>query len=270
MRVQRSGSAQGSFALHCDVAGAGTETVVLTHGLGSSGATWSALVAALAPRYRVVTWDMRAHGRSDSPDAPCTVAALGEDLAAVVAAVSDGRPVHVLGHSAGGVVAMRFAIEHPEAVCSLLLVGTASECNARAVAYYEALAETGEREGGAAILRRMGTRDPSALEPDGPGYARVARAMASLHPEPLTPEVHRIVAPTLIIVGEKDFLGVGGSVIVSRRVANPRLEIVPERGHAIFLEDPEGFARLVGGFLDQWKWNGKTRFSPKDGGGGST
>jgi len=244
MRIDR-----GGFALHCEVAGTGPETIVLTHGLGASGVTWSGLVAALAPRYRVVTWDMRAHGRSGSADAPCTVAALGEDLAAVVAAVSD-RPVHVLGHSAGGVVAMRYAIDHPESVRSLTLVGTASECNTRAVAYYESLAETGAREGGAAVLRRMGTRDAAALEPDGPGYARVARAIASLHPEPLTPEVHRIVAPTLIIVGEKDFLGVGGSVIISRRVVNARLEIVPERGHSIFLEDPEGFVRLVGGFVD--------------------
>jgi len=240
---------RGGFALHCEVSGSGPETIVLTHGLGSSGATWSALVAALAPRYRVVTWDMRAHGRSESPDEPCTVATLGDDLAAVVAAVSDD-PVHVLGHSAGGVVAMRFAIDHPESVRSAILVGTASECNTRAVAYYEGLAETGERDGGAAVLRRMGAREEAAPPPDGPGFARLARAMASLNPEPLTPEVHRIVAPVQIIVGEKDFLGVGGSVIVSRRVASPRLEIVPERGHAIFHEDPDGFARLVAGFLD--------------------
>ncbi len=244
MRVDR-----GGFSLQCDVIGSGPETVVLTHGLGSSSATWSALTAALAPHYRVVTWDLRAHGRSDSPDEPCTVATLGADLAAVVTATGDG-PVHALGHSAGGVVAMRFAIDHPAATRSAILVGTASECNARAVAYYSALAETGEREGGAAVIRRMGARDGTAAPPDGPGFARLARAMASLNPDPLTPEIHRIAAPVLVIVGEKDFLGVGGSVIISRRVANAQLAIVPERGHAIFLEDPDGFARLVIRFLD--------------------
>jgi len=44
-------------------------------------------------------------------------------------------------------------------------------------------------------------------------------------------------------------LGVGGSVIISRRVPRCRLEIVSGRGHAIFHEDPPGFARLVREFL---------------------
>jgi 3-oxoadipate enol-lactonase len=243
MRLDR-----GGFSLYYEITGSGPETVVLTHGLASSGATWSSLVAALAPRYRVVTWDLRAHGRSDSPDEPCSVATLGADLAAVAAAASNG-PVHVLGHSAGGVITMRFAIDRSAALRSATLVGTASECNTRAVSYYEELAEIGERDGGAAVVRRLGTRDETATPPDGRGFARLARAMASLHAAPLTPELERIHGPVLIIVGEKDFLGVGGSVIISRRVAGAQLEIVPERGHSIFREDPAGFARMVLAFL---------------------
>ena len=46
-------------------------------------------------------------------------------------------------------------------------------------------------------------------------------------PFPLTPELERIHRPVLVIVGEKDFLGVGGSVIISRRVTGAQLEIVP-------------------------------------------
>jgi 3-oxoadipate enol-lactonase len=243
MRCARDG-----FALHYEVTGSGPETIVLTHGLASSAATWSSLVAALAPRYRVVTWDLRAHGRSDSPDVECTVAALGDDLAAIVA-VAGGRPVHVLGHSAGGVITMRFAADHPDWLRSVTLVGTASECNARAVAYYESLAATAERDGGDAVVRRLGTRDETAAPPDGRGFARMSRAMATLHTAPLTAELERITCPVLVVVGEKDFLGVGGSVIISRRVPRCRLEIVPARGHAIFHEDPQGFARLVRDFL---------------------
>jgi pimeloyl-ACP methyl ester carboxylesterase len=242
MRIDRDG-----FSLHYEVTGSGPETVVLTHGLGSSGATWSALVAELADRYRVVTWDLRSHGRSGSPHEPCTVVALGVDLAAVVAAVGDA-PVHALGHSAGGVLSMQLAIAHPERVRSAILVGTSSECNARAAAYYDALAAIGEREGGAAVVRRLGA-DPTGLLPDGPGFAHVARAMGSLHGAPLTPELERVRCPTLVVVGADDVLGVGGSVIISRRVPRCRLEIVPERGHSIFHEDPSGFARLVGDFL---------------------
>ncbi len=77
----------------------------------------------------------------------------------------------------------------------------------------------------------------------------MARAMGGLHAAPLTPELRSIRCPTLIVIGEEDFLGVGGSVIISRQLANARLEIVPGRGHPIFREDPAGFNRLVLDFL---------------------
>jgi pimeloyl-ACP methyl ester carboxylesterase len=239
---------RGGWELYYETAGRGDEVVVLTHGLASSGATWSAQVATLAASYRVVTWDLRAHGRSGFPPGPCTVAALAADLAAVVRATADG-PVHAVGHSAGGVVTMRFGLDHPVLTRSLVLVGTASECNARAHAFYESLAETAAREGGAAVVRRLGTMDETTLPPDGEGFAPMARAMGNLYAEPLTAAIAGVRAPTLIVVGEKDFLGVGGSVIMSRRIPNARLVIVPERGHPIFREDPDGFSRLLVEFL---------------------
>lgn len=241
---------RGGFTLHYDVAGTGDATIVLTHGLGVTGATWRGQVAALAPRYRVVTWDLRAHGASGAPDETVTLATLGDDLAAVAAAAGGGAPVHALGHSAGGVVTMRFAIDHPALVRSLVLVGTASECNAKAAAWYESLAVTAERDGGTAVLRKLGTRDPDAPAPDPRGFARIARAMGGLHTTPLTAELAAVRVPTFVVVGDKDFLGVGGSVIISRNVAGARLSIVPGRGHALFLEDPAAFDAALLAFLD--------------------
>ena len=237
------------WELHYDVVGDGEDVVIFTHGLAANGEIWSAQVEALAPYYRVVTWDLRSHARSGSVDEPCTPAILGDDLAALARAVGGGRPVHAVGHSAGGVVAMRFALDHPALARSLVLVGTASEANARAQGFYESFAETALREGTAEVVRKLGTRDETVPDPEPRGFARVARAMASLHTAPMTADIDAIRCPVLIIVGEKDFLGVGGSVIMSRRIAGSRLEIVPERGHAIFREDAEGFNRLVLDFL---------------------
>ncbi len=239
---------RGGWTLYCEVAGDGDETLVLTHGLGVTASTWEAQVAAFAGAYRVVTWDLRTHGRSGSPDEPLTLTALADDLAAVVSATA-GRAVHVLGHSAGGVVTMQLAIDHRALVRSLVLVGTASECNAPSRAWYEALAETAEDQGGPAVLRKLGNRDPDAVPPEPRGFARIARAMGNLHVSPLTERLGEVACPALVVVGEKDFLGVGGSVIISRRLAGSRLAIVPERGHALFREDPSGFNRLVLEFL---------------------
>jgi pimeloyl-ACP methyl ester carboxylesterase len=144
---------------------------------------------------------------------------------------------------------MRFGIDHAPRTRSLILVGTASECNARAHAYYESLAETAERDGGGAVVRRLGTRAETPLDPEPTGFARVARAMGGLRTAPMTRELDGLRCPVLIVIGEKDFLGVGGSVIISRHVPNARLEIVPERGHPIFREDPVDFNRRVLSFL---------------------
>jgi pimeloyl-ACP methyl ester carboxylesterase len=240
---------RGGWSLHYDVAGRGDDVVIFTHGLAANGSTWAAQVEGLAPHHRVVTWDLRAHARSGSPDEACTPAVLAGDLAALAREVGAGRPVHAVGHSAGGVVAMRFAIDHSVLARSLILVGTASEANARAFTFYESLAVTAEHEGSAAVVRRLGTGDESVRDPEPRGLARVARAMGSLHTTPITSELDSLRCPVLIVVGEKDFLGVGGSVIMSRRIAGARLEIVPERGHPIFREDPAGFNRLLLDFL---------------------
>jgi pimeloyl-ACP methyl ester carboxylesterase len=238
---------RGGWKLHYELSGDGPELVVLTHGFGATAETWRGQVAALAPHYRVLTWDLRAHGVSGSPDEPITLHTLAADLAAIVQAV--GGPAHALGHSAGGVITMRCALDHPQLVRSLVLVGTASECNARAHAWYESLAITAETHGGQAVLKKLGSRDVADAPPESHGFARIARAMGGLHTSPLTSELERVQCPTLVVVGEKDFLGVGGSVIISRRIAGSRLEIVPERGHALFHEDPAGFNVLLLAFL---------------------
>ncbi|MEO6029009.1 MAG: alpha/beta hydrolase [Candidatus Binatia bacterium] len=238
---------RGGWTLRYELEGSGPELVVMTHGFGATAETWRHQLPALTPEYRVLTWDLRSHGRSGSPDEAITIALLAEDLAAVVRAV--GGPAHALGHSAGGVVTMRFALDHPELVRSLVLVGTASECNAKALAWYESLATTADTEGGEAVLKKLGSRDAADAPPEPRGFARIARAMGGLHTAPITSELERIQCPTLVVVGEKDFLGVGGSVIISRRIAGSRLEIMPARVHALFQQDPPGFNAVLLEFL---------------------
>jgi 3-oxoadipate enol-lactonase len=237
---------RGGWSLRYELAGDGPELVALTHGFGATAETWRHQVL-VAAGYRVLTWDLRAHGRSGSPVEAITIHTLAADLAALVLAA--GGPAHALGHSAGGVITMQLAVDHPELVRSLVLVGTASECNARAHAWYESLAVTAETQGGEALLKKLGSRDAADAPPEPHGFARISRAMGGLHTAPLTSALEAVRRPTLVVVGEKDFLGVGGSVIISRRIAGARLEIVKERGHALFHEDAASFNALLLEFL---------------------
>jgi pimeloyl-ACP methyl ester carboxylesterase len=235
-----------AYTLHGD----GPLTLVLTHGLAAGQPIWARQVAALAPQHRVLTWDLRGHGRSAANPGPCGIPDLADDLRRVLDAAGVERAV-VLGHSAGGVVAMQFALDQPQRTAGLVLVGTASECNQRARQFYEDLASIADERGMDPVYRRLGVSKEQAQQaPTDPAtFARVARAMASLNEAPLTPRLGEIRCPAQMIVGEKDFLGAGGSVILSRQIADAALAIVPERGHGIFLEDPDGFNQLVSAFL---------------------
>ncbi len=238
------------MSLHASVTGHGPLAIVLTHGLAASEATWAAQVPAFAEHHGVLTWDLRGHGRSAPNPQRCAISDLAADLGRVLDDAGIDRAV-LLGHSAGGVVAMQFALDHPPRTAGLVLVGTASECNARARQFYEDLAVLAESRGMEPVYRRLGVgADQARQSPTDPvTFAHVARAMAGLNEHPLTPRLHEIGCPAQMIVGDKDFLGAGGSVILHRNIPGSRLAIVPGRGHGIFLEDPAGFNALVLDFL---------------------
>lgn len=228
----------------------GAPVVAFVHGIAASLEVWEKPAALLRDRYRVLRWDLRSHGESSAVDAPVTRRDLAADLMGLLDVLGIDRAA-VVGHSAGGVVAMHAAVDFTPRVWALGLVGTASECNEKTAAWYTRCIEAGRSKGGAAIMKAMGMKATERFVPDGVGAGHVVAAMRTLHEEPLTERMRGLDLPTFIIVGEKDFLGAGGSVILSRAVNGSELHIVPERGHGIYLEDPEGFAALLGDFLDR-------------------
>ena len=228
-------------------------SVVFLHGLASHLDTWADQAARIEDRYQTIRVDLRGHGDSSTPGGPWTIADLARDVAELLAHLGIER-AHFVGHSAGGVVAVRLVLDRPELVASLCLVATAAECNQKAATeFYLRWAETAEREGMRATLRQMGVKgeiDATTLG-DPIGFARASRAIATLYPEPLTPLLGGVHCPALILVGDKDWIGAGGAVKASRALAGSELVILPGQGHLPFLQDPEGFhARLIE-FLDR-------------------
>jgi pimeloyl-ACP methyl ester carboxylesterase len=93
-------------------------TVVLSHGYCLTSECWVFQRRYLRwAGYRVVVWDQRGHGRSGRGDpAASTIAQLGEDLAAVIAAVAPDGPLALVGHSMGGMTTMALGTLHPDLV----------------------------------------------------------------------------------------------------------------------------------------------------------
>ncbi|MBN9120903.1 MAG: alpha/beta hydrolase [Planctomycetes bacterium] len=106
-------------------------TVLLIQGVGLHGDGWLPQTEALASKYRCVTFDNRGMGRSQPAAAPITVEQMAEDALAVLDAEKIGS-AHVVGHSLGGLVAFRLALEARARVKSLALMCTFADGRAAA------------------------------------------------------------------------------------------------------------------------------------------
>jgi pimeloyl-ACP methyl ester carboxylesterase len=225
-------------------------TFVCLHGLVDTLEIWDKLAPALALRGHVVRFDQRGHGESDAPPGACT----REDLAADVVAVLDAHraPRAILvGHSMGGIVSLAAALRYPDRIAGLVLLGTASQCNERTAAWYERIAEAGERDGTDGLRRAIyGERSRRPVAGNARGIAAVTRMLGSLHSRPLTPELEKLACPVLLLVGEKDPMGSRATEIIAESLpaGAATLQVLPGCGHWIHVEA----AAAVTDAIDRW------------------
>jgi pimeloyl-ACP methyl ester carboxylesterase len=107
--------------MHIHQSGHG-EPVVLLHSTGSSGRQWGSLIEALGPGVHALAVDLYGHGNTP-PWAAGRPLRLADEAALVEIALARCRgPVHLVGHSYGGAVALHVALARPERVRSLTLI----------------------------------------------------------------------------------------------------------------------------------------------------
>ena len=96
--------------------------VILSHGYGATGRMWDGQRRTLGDRYRLITWDMRGHGRTESPNdgARYSTELTVADMRALLASLGVSRAV-VGGLSLGGYMALAFYLAHPEMVDALII-----------------------------------------------------------------------------------------------------------------------------------------------------
>lgn len=117
--VTRGDAAGTRYSVYPQQAGEPCETVVLIHGVGMNHSVWSPQIDALTARYRVVAYDMLGHGGSALPTAAPTLDEYGSQLERLLDALEIER-AHVVGHSMGALVALEFALTHPNRAISVV------------------------------------------------------------------------------------------------------------------------------------------------------
>lgn len=246
--------------LHAEVHGpSGGPRVVLVHGFTQTRRSWDPFVAGLTAQHEVIAVDAPAHGRS---------AAHRTDLVegARLLGATGGRAAYV-GYSMGGRLALHLAVEEPELVERLVLVGATAgletdEERAQRRAADEALAADLERDGLDAFLARWLANPLFATLPaDAAGVEErkentVAGLAASLRltgtgtQRPLWDDLPGLTMPVLFVVGELD----AKFTAIAHRMRDhwggeASVEVIAGAGHACHLEQPAAFLDVVVPFL---------------------
>ena len=238
------------------------DPVLFLHGLGGSMHDWEAQVPAFSPKYRVLRLDVRGHGSSDKPKGKYEVEEFTGDAIAVLRPAGAER-AHVVGISMGGMIALQLALDAPAMVRSLVLVNTGPEVKAENLAERFALwqrrlftrfmsmekfadilagrlfPEPGQEAMRAAFHRRWSANDPAAYRES---YLALLRWSVA-------DRIQAIREPALVVHAEFDYTTRERKERWARKLPNARMATIAGGRHAVSMDKPEEFNRLVLGFL---------------------
>lgn len=252
--------------------------LLLLHGFTGEISNWAALADRLAvpeggsDGWESIAVDLPGHGCSDAPDDPARYGfeQLSSDLVALLDRLAVQR-THVLGYSMGGRVALGLTVTHPERVASLVLESASpglrdpAERAARARAD-SALADSVERDGVEAFVARWEALPLFASQTRLPAVIRALLQAQRLRNRPLGlanslrglgtgvqrsfwDRLSDITVATLLITGADDEKFCETARAMTVAMPRARHVVVADAGHAVHLEQPARFARLIAAFL---------------------
>jgi pimeloyl-ACP methyl ester carboxylesterase len=246
--------------------------LILVHGLGGAAWNFTDLAPLLASRRRVLVPDLPGHGGTE----PLPQLESLSDLARHVAAVTEHEgmaPAAVLGYSMGGLVALRLAVDRPDAVSSLVLVAPAGIVSTtrraglwlRAIAALRPARKAARFRGLLArrpnlrlpVLGYWGADDPRLLSPESvvgffeaqPEHTELDRAARALLRDDPRPDLGDVECPTAVVWGARDrLIPLEDGFEYARRLRCP-LRVLPAAGHLLVGECPEELASVVNELL---------------------
>ena len=240
------------------------QTIVFHHGLGASAGIWRAWAPMLADRYRMLSFDMRGHGRSAHPpsDAPLSLDLLVDDLFAVADAAGVAR-FHLVGESIGGTLALLAGLRAHERLLTVTVSNGAHVGGSVAnLDDWKQIIDTRGMQGWSAHMMRA-RFFPGALSPSmHDWYERVQasvstdfllRAVRLLAGTDLSPQLPRLDLPVLLLHPDSSpFIPVALMANLKCLLAQSRLHVFPHSRHGLPFSDADLCAEALREFLDEW------------------
>ena len=231
--------------------------VLLSHGYAATGRMWDGQREALGNRYRMISWDMRGHGATSSPNDPAQYShgLTVEDMRALLGHLGVGRAV-IGGLSLGGTMSLAFYRAHPELTRALVICDSGpgfrnekarEDWNQRA---QKRAADLETR--GLAVLEGRSAETQQALRhhKSAQGLAHAARGMLAQRDSSVIDTLAEIRVPTLVIVGDQDTPFIAACEYMAKKIPGAQLEVIKGAGHSSNLDQPDAFNRALGRFLD--------------------
>ncbi len=267
--------ASDGVSLYAETHGDGTP-IILSCGLCTTCENFRPQVEPLVEAgARLILWDYRGHGRSESPDDPAAYSLdhVLDDLGRVLDWAAPGRAAIIGGASFGGLASLHFVHRNPERARALLLVGAGpgfknpealarwQKSNERTISYFT-------ERGMSAFVASRASETLVGIRPEMPAAKAAARAIADQNPVGLTHFIREIIVPTIpiidelttidvpatIVVGEKDKAYLRAAELMTERLPNAARETIPGGGHIVSLDSSDAFnsiaVRLIREFAD--------------------
>ena len=270
----------GDLRVHYKLAGQGKPVLVLLHGMGASVFSWREVMAPLAQSRTVIAFDRPGFGLTSRPmpgdwqgESPYSA----ESQVNLTVGLLDAQGIQkavLVGHSAGGSIAVLTALRFPERVSALVLVSPAVYGSGGGPSWLRPLlAIPHVRRWGPLFVRWLASRgesllasawhDPKRIQPDAlAGYAKGWKvdnwdralwefALAG-RPLGLEAQLDRLRVPTLVITGDDDrWVPTEQSVRLAREVPDAELVVLQACGHLAQEEQPAEFLAATEKFLGE-------------------
>jgi 3-oxoadipate enol-lactonase len=263
----------GGIETNCELSGEGAP-LVLIHGFTDNLTMWYNQVPVFVRHFKVLTYDARGHGETETPAGDLSMELFADDLRALLGTLGIER-VCVLGYSMGGRIGLRFALKYPEMTAALVFANSGvmgsdvqptAEQMTEMAELHKQMMELLETEEIEAIADGMAERsfspgfrdkDPAVFRqykdvklPNAPGhYFSIMQAIVQdiTHP----PDLTQLSCPALIIADDRDaFMALDVAKAMERAIRDVTVKVLPT-GHAAAIEAPQAFNEAVLGFMNR-------------------
>ncbi len=247
--------------LHYTSTGTGAKTLLLVHGWQVSSAIWNLVVEKLTEKYRLILVDLRGAGASHTASGPYTVERHSEDLFNLVTNLAL-KDIVLVGHSAGGAIAQRFAIDHGEVLAGLVLIAAVPASGLELPPDFQAFfrSAAGNRSQTEALWKNF-IANPLPSET----FTMLLDSSMTVKPEAclegfdswrqlnFAEEAKQITTPTLVIAPASDnpmtpdFL----REKIVEVIPNSRLTVIEGTSHYAQLEQPQELVKIITQFVEE-------------------